>query len=140
MYSFVGLVREPSRASLLLTTVITIIIIIARSFRQNAKHRFVIRSVPRPYSSDATFPKYAVRAFGCDAPFGSIYAINPAIIIVGVPLVAAATPRVRHFDMIFGGAWITALSPFVVAASQTYAGACLFVVTLSLGEMIWSPR
>ena len=41
---------------------------------------------------DATFPKYAVRAFGCDAPFGSIYAINPAMIILGVPLVAAATP------------------------------------------------
>ena len=32
---------------------------------------------------DATFPKYAVRAFGCDAPFGSIYAINPALIILG---------------------------------------------------------
>ena len=39
---------------------------------------------------DATFPKYAVRAFGCDVPFGSIYAINPAMIIVGVPIVAAA--------------------------------------------------
>ena len=26
-------------------------------------------------------------------PFGSIYAINPAMIILGVPIVAAATPR-----------------------------------------------
>ena len=42
--------------------------------------------------------------------------------------------------MIFRGSWITALSPFVVAASQTYAGACGFVILLSLGEMIWSPR
>ena len=89
---------------------------------------------------DATFPKYALRAFGCDAPFGSIYSINPALIIIGVPMVSAATPGVRHFDMIFRGSWITALSPFVVAASQTYAGACGFVVVLSLGEMIWSPR
>ena len=40
----------------------------------------------------------------------------------------------------FLGSWITALSPFVVAASQTYAGACGFVVLLSVGEMIWSPR
>ena len=57
---------------------------------------------------DATFPKYAVRAFGCSAPFGTIYAIKPA--------------------------------PFIVAASQTYAGAVAFVVVLSLGEMLWSPR
>ena len=69
---------------------------------------------------DATFPKYAVRAFGCDAPFGSIYAINPAMIILGVPLVAAATPNVRHFDMIFRGGWITAISPFLLAWRQTY--------------------
>ena len=89
---------------------------------------------------DATFPKYAVRAFGCDAPFGSIYAINPAMIILGVPVVAAATPNVRHFDMIFRGGWITALSPFILAWSQTYAGACAFVTVLSLGEMVWSPR
>ena len=89
---------------------------------------------------DATFPKYAVRAFGCSAPFGSIYAINPALIIVGVPIVAALTPRTRHFDMIFRGSWITALAPFVVAYSQTYAGAIGFVVLLSLGEMVWSPR
>jgi hypothetical protein len=42
-----------------------------------------------------------VRAFGCDAPFGSIYSINPAIIIIGVPIIASMTPNVRHFDMIF---------------------------------------
>ena len=89
---------------------------------------------------DATFPKYAVRAFGCSAPFGTIYAINPALIIVGVPVVAAATAGRRHFDVIFRGAWITAAAPFIVAASQTYAGAVAFVVVLSLGEMLWSPR
>lgn len=89
---------------------------------------------------DATFPKYALRAFGCDAPFGSIYAINPALIVLGVPVVAALTPNVRHFDMIFRGSWITALSPFTLALSQTYAGACAFVVLLSIGEAIWSPR
>lgn len=89
---------------------------------------------------DATFPKYAIRAFGCSAPFGTIYAINPALIIVGVPVVASATADRRHFDVIFRGAWITAAAPFIVAASQTYAGAVAFVVVLSLGEMLWSPR
>ena len=68
---------------------------------------------------DATFPKYTVRAFECSAPFGTIYAINPALIIVGVPVVASATADRRHFDVIFRGVWITAAAPFFVAASQT---------------------
>ena len=89
---------------------------------------------------DATFPKFAVRAFGCDAPFGLIYAVNPAMIIVFVPIVAAATARRKHFDMIFAGAWVSAIAPFFLAFSQTYFGALTFVVVLSLGEMAWSPR
>mmetsp|Transcript_9431 Transcript_9431/g.40047 ORF Transcript_9431/g.40047 Transcript_9431/m.40047 type:complete len:502 (-) Transcript_9431:816-2321(-) len=89
---------------------------------------------------DATFPKFAVRAFGCDAPFGLIYAVNPAMIIVFVPIVAAATVKKKHFDMIFAGAWVSAIAPFFLAFSQTYFGALTFVVVLSLGEMAWSPR
>ena len=89
---------------------------------------------------DATFPKFAVRAFGCDAPFGLIYAVNPFLIIVFVPIVVAATVKKKHFDMIFAGAWVSAIAPFFLAFSQTYFGALAFVVVLSLGEMAWSPR
>ena len=89
---------------------------------------------------DATFPKFAVRAFGCDAPFGLIYAANPFLIVCGVPIVAAATTKRKHFDMIFLGAWVSAVAPFFLAFSQTYVGALTFVVVLSLGEMAWSPR
>ena len=38
---------------------------------------------------DATLPKYITRAFGADAPFGKVYAINPAIIIILVPLLSS---------------------------------------------------
>ena len=89
---------------------------------------------------DATFPKFAVRAFGCDAPFGLIYAANPFLIVCGVPIVAAATTKRKHFDMIFLGARVSAVAPFFLAFSQTYVGALTFVVVLSLGEMAWSPR
>ena len=68
---------------------------------------------------DATFPKFAVRARGCGAPFGLIYAVNPAMIIAGVPVVAAATAHRKHFDMIFVGSWISATAPFFLAFSQT---------------------
>jgi POT family proton-dependent oligopeptide transporter len=89
---------------------------------------------------DATLPKYLIRAFGCSAPTGSIYAINPAIIILLVPLVTAGTTRVKPFDMIRAGGWLSALSPLLVAAWPSYGGVILFIVLLSIGEAIWSPR
>ena len=89
---------------------------------------------------DATLPKYLIRAFGCSAPTGSIYAINPAIIIILVPLVTAGTTRVKPFDMIRAGGWLSALSPLLVAAWPSYGGVILFIVLLSIGEAIWSPR
>ena len=89
---------------------------------------------------DATLPKYLIRTFGCSAPTGSIYAINPAIIILLVPLVTAGTTRVKPFDMIRAGGWLSALSPLLVAAWPSYGGVILFIVLLSIGEAIWSPR
>lgn len=40
---------------------------------------------------DATFPKYVVRAFGEQAPYGLLYSINPIIIISLVPLLSRIT-------------------------------------------------
>ena len=89
---------------------------------------------------DATLPKYLIRAFGCSAPIGSIYSINPAMIIILVPLVSAATTSVRPFDMIRHGGWLSALSPLWLALFQSYGAAVMFIVMLSLGEAAWSPR
>ncbi len=89
---------------------------------------------------DATLPKFLIRAFGCNAPVGSIYSINPAIIIFLVPMVSAGTTRVRPFDMIRHGGWLSALSPLWLTLKQSYGGAVAFVVMLSLGEAAWSPR
>eukprot|EP00040_Diaphanoeca_grandis_P023838 m.130216 g.130216 ORF g.130216 m.130216 type:complete len:453 (+) comp29464_c0_seq5:170-1528(+) len=38
---------------------------------------------------DATFPKYVVRALGPAAPYGALWSINPATIIMLVPLLSA---------------------------------------------------
>jgi hypothetical protein len=89
---------------------------------------------------DATLPKYLIRAFGCGAPIGTIYSINPFMIIFLVPLVAAATTTCEHFAMITRGAWVSALAPLWLAAAQRYWAAVAFVVTLSVGEAVWSPR
>ncbi|DBB09683.1 hypothetical protein WJX82_003832 [Trebouxia sp. C0006] len=89
---------------------------------------------------DATLPKYQVRSFGCDAPVGTVYSINPAMIMTLVPLVGAAATHYSHFDMIHYGSYVSALSPLWMALFTTEWATVLFVVQLSLGESIWSPR
>ena len=89
---------------------------------------------------DATLPKYQLRAFGPNVPIGAIYSINPAMIVLLVPIIGALTTQFAPFDMIHYGAWISGISPiWMVFSSQLWSTAA-FVATLSLGEAIWSPR
>lgn len=89
---------------------------------------------------DATLPKFVARAFGCSAPAGSIYSINPAMIMTLVPVVGAALSWLEPFDAIHYGGYISAGSPLAIAASPTLGGTAGFVALLSIGEAVWSPR
>ena len=89
---------------------------------------------------DATLPKFVARAFGCSAPAGSIYSINPAMIMTLVPVVGAALSWLEPFDAIHYGGYISAGSPLAIVASPTLGGTAGFVALLSVGEAIWSPR
>ena len=53
-----------------------------------------------PSKRDGTLPKYMVREFGEGTPKGKVYAINPAMIIVLVPMITAATSSVDPLVMI----------------------------------------
>ena len=89
---------------------------------------------------DATLPTYLIRCFGASYPKGIIYSINPFIIMWLTPVIAALTTTSPHYDMIKYGGYVSAISPFfMVMATETWA-VVLFVVFLSLGEAIWSPR
>jgi dipeptide/tripeptide permease len=89
---------------------------------------------------DATLPKYMVREFGEDVPKGTIYSINPALIIILVPLVTAATTTVEPLVMIHHGSYVSAASVFFLVLSTSVPACILFVVVLSVGEAAWSPR
>lgn len=90
---------------------------------------------------DATFPKYLVRSQeDPDAPYGSIYAINPATIIVLVPLIGAYASHIHPFKMILYGSIVSALSVFWLVVGPYIWTSVMFVVTLSLGEAVYSPR
>lgn len=89
---------------------------------------------------DATFPKYMLREFGEGVPYGTIYAINPALIMILVPLMTAATSHVEPLTMIHVGSYVSSISVFFLAISTSIPACVLFVITLSIGEAIWSPR
>ena len=115
-------------------------------FKSNAFWRFVllailllgVRSVYRHL--DATFPKYMVRNFGPDAPFGSLIALNPFCVVIVTLLTAPLGYLYHPVPIIILGAFISAISPFVLALGHTYTNAIGFVLLLSIGEGIWSPR
>lgn len=87
-----------------------------------------------------TWPKYTLREFGEEFPFASYWSINPLMIIFLTPVVTAATRHLKPYPVIVLGAVISALSVFFLAFSTTVAASVAFIVTLSIGEALWSPR
>lgn len=87
-----------------------------------------------------TWPKYTMRVIDQDFDWAFYWSINPAMVILLTPFVTALTRARSAFWCIVGGAFITAGSVFFLAISDTVAAQVAFVVTLSIGECIWSPR
>lgn len=87
-----------------------------------------------------TWPKYTLRAFGDDFPFATYWALNPAIIIVLTPIATALTRRLPTYPVLVSGALLTGLSVLPMVFSTTKAASVAFIVILSIGEALWSPR
>eukprot|EP00563_Minutocellus_polymorphus_P003825 CAMPEP_0181035188 /NCGR_PEP_ID=MMETSP1070-20121207/8193_1 /TAXON_ID=265543 /ORGANISM="Minutocellus polymorphus, Strain NH13" /LENGTH=371 /DNA_ID=CAMNT_0023112737 /DNA_START=164 /DNA_END=1278 /DNA_ORIENTATION=+ len=81
-----------------------------------------------------------MREFGDNVPKGTIYSINPALIIILVPIISAATTTIDPLTMIHFGTYISAASVFFLVASTSVWATICFVSVLSVGEAIWSPR
>ena len=94
-------------------------------------------------------PKFWLRVIGEDAKIGMLQALNPVLVIIGLILLIPVLNRFSVYGMLVGGAFITSLSMFIIAippfggydvASFTYATTIAFLLVLTLGELIWSPR
>mmetsp|Transcript_18266 Transcript_18266/g.18340 ORF Transcript_18266/g.18340 Transcript_18266/m.18340 type:complete len:542 (-) Transcript_18266:20-1645(-) len=89
---------------------------------------------------DAAFPTYLVREFGEGVPKGTIFAINPFIVVCLTPIVACITSQYNHYDMIKLGTAISSIGLlFPVFSTSLWASVCM-VVVFSLGEAAWAPR
>lgn len=91
---------------------------------------------------DGTLPKYMLRTLGCDARFGVLYTINPALIVFLVPLLSAVGVQFGFsvFTQILVGSFISSAAVFLMVAPPHYASFSAFMVLLSVGEAIYSPR
>jgi len=81
-----------------------------------------------------------LREFGSSIPKGTIYAINPFLVMILTPLLSAVTKDVDPLVMIHHGCYISVASVFVLVFSTSVPACILFVSILSIGEATWSPR
>ncbi len=95
-------------------------------------------------------PKYWLRTIGPDAAFGTLNAINPIGIVIGLVLFIPFANRWGTFRMLVYGAMISSLAVMPMALPWTIYGlsigkahylmALLCMVLLTIGEVVWSPK
>ena len=94
-------------------------------------------------------PKFWLRMIGPDANIGFLQAFNPFLVIIGLILFIPLLHRFKIYNMLIFGALITAVSMFFLVipppegwdvARFTYIMTICFLLVLTIGELIWSPR
>jgi MFS family permease len=91
-----------------------------------------------------TLPLYIERAFQ-DTPWVSgnfeFFAnVNPLLIFVLTPIVAAITVRANVYWMVIWGTTLMAASTFLLALGPRPMLLFVYIVALSVGEAMWQPR
>jgi len=90
------------------------------------------------------WPKYWLRVIGLDAKIGTLQAINPILVIIGLVLLIPILHRYSVYKMLTYGGLVSALSLFVLAipsyGQMTYIYSVIALVVLTIGEVVWSPR
>ncbi len=121
------------------------------------------------YQLAFTFPKYGIRELGDGAPFAHLSGmLNSVMIVVLVPICGVLTQKISAYRMVTVGSLVSALSVFFIAlppvwfkpladgwlgnliahqwlgvsgaVNPLYVSIFFFIVLLSLGEALWSPR
>ena len=69
-----------------------------------------------------------------------MWALNSFLILFLAPLGTALTRGRKPLDVLILGAFITAASPFILTLGSGLYFQLAMVVTLTIGEALWSPR
>lgn len=89
-----------------------------------------------------TMPDYVFRCFPAHVSdkFEWINGLNPLIIVLFVPLIAALTRKARVVDMMIIGTSISALTTFLLVPGPNVTLLLAYVILFSLGEAVWGSR
>ncbi len=90
-----------------------------------------------------TIPYYLDRAFAGSvvSQYFEIFSnINPVLIFILAPLVAGLTSRVSVYSMMIYGTIVMALPTFLLTIGPNMYLFLLYVLTMTIGEAMWSPR
>jgi len=89
-----------------------------------------------------TMPDYVTRAFppGVGARWEWINGLNPLVIVIFVPLIAALTLKRRVVDMMIVGTALSALTTFLLIGEPNINFLVAYIIIFSLGEAVWSSR
>ncbi len=90
---------------------------------------------------DTTLPAWMLRTLGADAHYGDVYAINPAIVIVGTVPLHAFLAEYDLYGLFVVGTTLCALAPMLLALFEpSYEAAVAFMLAMTAGEVVYSPK
>ena len=104
---------------------------------------FILLPVRTIFAHDfLTMPDYVFRCFpeSVSAKYEWIHGMNPLIIVIFVPTIAAFTRKAKIINMMIIGTIITALIPFILIPGPHLWTLLTYVAIYSLGEAVWSSR
>jgi len=89
-----------------------------------------------------TMPDYIMRCFpeNIGHRLEWFQGLNPLIIVIFVPLIAAFTRKVSVVKMMIIGTTVSALTTFILVPGPNLTTLILYVIIFSFGEAIWSSR
>lgn len=90
-----------------------------------------------------TMPEYVLRSYPqevADKMEWIVDSVNPLVIFLGVPTIAAFTKKRHVLSMMMLGSFVSAAAVFLLCFGQHASMLILYFVIFSVGEAIWSSR
>ncbi len=88
-------------------------------------------------------PQYLERAFAggfVSQRFEFFSNLNPILIFIAVPMVAALTQKKSVYGMMIVGTFVMAVPAFFLAFSTTIYSLLAYLLVMTIGEAMWQPR
>ncbi len=89
-----------------------------------------------------TIPLYTSRAFNgfVQSNFEFFVNLNPILIFILTPMVAALTVKKNTYSMMIIGTFVMAVPTFILALGPTMPNLLAYLFIMTVGEAMWQPR